>query len=98
MSRGVEIREKSIRLAFAVDGVTQRHTLMLNGKPLPPTPANIKYAHRLAAEIREKIGLGTYSRADYFLASGDTGSLTTLSTQLDTWIGTQRIEASTKAG
>jgi integrase len=29
-----------------------RRTLNLAGKPMPPTAANLKYAHRLAAEIR----------------------------------------------
>jgi integrase len=44
---GVEIRERSIRLSFVLDGAPERHTLMLNGAPMPPTPANIKYANRL---------------------------------------------------
>ena len=94
---GVEIRDKSIRLSFAHEGKPHRHTLMLNGSPLPPTPANVKYAHRLAAEIRDKIRHGTFSLAEYFPASGDGGTLT-VGGQLDNWLAAQRIEASTRAG
>ena len=65
---------------------------------MPPTPANIRYAERLAAEIREKIRLGLFSMAEYFPASGDTAQVVTVATQLDTWLAAQRIESSTKAG
>ena len=34
---------------------------MLNTEPMAPTQANIKFAHRLASEIREKIKYGTFS-------------------------------------
>jgi integrase len=96
---GVEIREQSIRLFFVADGVRQKHTLMLNGKALPPTAANLKYANRLAVEIREKIKHGgTFSVAEYFPASGDTGEVLTVRTQLDDWLASQRIEASTRDG
>lgn len=70
---------------------------MVGGAPMAPTPANIKYAHRLAAEIKDKIRHGTYNAADYFQAD-DTGTGLILGSQLDTWLGTQRIEASTRAG
>lgn len=94
---GVEVRDRSIRLAFTLEGKAQRHTLMLNGAPMPPTPANVKYAHRLAVEIRDKIRHGTFSLSEYFPASGTGGTLT-LGGQLDTWLAAQRIEASTRAG
>lgn len=94
---GLEIRERSIRIAFTLDGRQQRRTLQLNGKPLPPTPSNIKHAERLAAEIKDKIRLGVFSVAEYFPEDGDTGVLT-VSGLLDTWIKTQRLEASTLAG
>lgn len=94
---GVEVRERSIRLSFVLDGAPQRQTLMVNGNPMLPTPANVKYAHRLAAEIRDKIRHGTFSMAEYFPASGAGGTLT-VGHQLDTWLAAQRIESSTKAG
>jgi integrase len=94
---GLEVRERSIRIAFTFEGKPERRTLQLNGQPLAPTPANIKHAHRLAAEIKDKIRLGVFSLHEYFPASGDTGTLT-VAGQLDTWIDTQRLETSTLAG
>lgn len=69
---------------------------MLNGVPMAPTPKNLKYAARLAEEIRDKIRHGTFSMAEYFPASGIAGVLT-VSQQLDTWLEGQRIEPSTRA-
>ncbi|WP_201525066.1 Arm DNA-binding domain-containing protein, partial [Bordetella pseudohinzii] len=94
---GVEIREKSIRISFTLEGAKKRETLKVNGTPMPPTPANIRYAERLAIEIREKIRHGTFSMAEYFPesvaeADGTAGG------QLDVWVGSQRIENSTKDG
>ncbi|MDE2419519.1 MAG: DUF3596 domain-containing protein [Burkholderiales bacterium] len=66
---GVEVREKSIRVNFTYQGKSRKETIVTNGEPLPPTPANIKYAYRLAAEIKEKIKHGTFVYADYFPAS-----------------------------
>lgn len=94
---GVEIRKNSIRIRFTLDGKPQWPTLMVNGEPLPPTPANIKYARRLAAEVRERIRHGTFSMAEYFPASGNGGGLT-VEDWLETWIGTQKVEDSTRAG
>lgn len=94
---GVEIRERSIRLSFMIEGKPNRHTLMIDGKPMAPTPANVKYARRLAIEIRERIRTGTYSEVEYFPASGTKTTLT-VGAWLDTWLATQRIELSTKDG
>ncbi|MEM5384185.1 DUF3596 domain-containing protein [Paraburkholderia phymatum] len=94
---GVEIRARSIRLNFTLEGKRQRPTLMLNGKPIPPTPANIKYARRLISEITEKIRAGTFSMVEYFPASGSPSGMT-VKGWLDTWLNTQRIEQSTKDG
>lgn len=91
---GVEIRPGSIRFTFLPD----RPTLMVNGAPLKPTPPNIKYAHRLAAEIREKIKHGTFSMLEYFPASGDVGAPMTVGKQLDSWLAGHRIESSTRDG
>jgi integrase len=95
---GLEIRERSIRLSFVLDGMPQRHTLMLNGAPMPPTAANIRYASRLASEIRDRIRHGTFSLVEYFPAAGSTGVQATVSSQLDTWLTGQRIAASTRDG
>jgi integrase len=94
---GVEVRAKSIRLSFTMDGTRQRHTLTVNGKPMSPTPANVKDANRLIVEICECIRAGTFSLIEYFPASGTPTSLT-VSDWLGTWLNTQRVEASTKAG
>ncbi|WP_168921857.1 site-specific integrase [Polaromonas vacuolata] len=94
---GVNIRPNSIRVTFTLDGKQQHRTLTLNGKPMPPTSANLKYAERLVAEIKEKIRLSTFSMAEYFRAAGDGGKLT-VGAQLDTWLKGQRIEESTRAG
>jgi integrase len=63
---GVEVREKSIRLFFVHNGERCRETLTVAGKPAAPTAANVKYAHRVAAEIRDKIRLGTFVLAEFF--------------------------------
>jgi len=96
-SGGVEIRDSSIRLSFTLDGKRQRHTMMMNGKPMAPTPANLKYAHRLIAEICERIRTGTFSLIEYFPVSGMPTALT-VSDWLETWLKAQRIEPSTRSG
>ncbi len=98
LGTGVEVRGNSIRLAFAYEGEAHRHTLMLNGKPMRPTAPNVKHAHRLAVEIREKIRHGIFSLAEYF-PEADTGASPaplTVATQLDDWLASQRIEQSTR--
>jgi integrase len=66
---GVEVRAASIRLKFVLAGKTERETLRLNGKPLPPTPANVAYARRLAADVRRAIDNGAFAWADFFPGS-----------------------------
>jgi integrase len=95
--KGVEVRAKSIRLFFVLDGSRHRETLMLNGEPMSPTPANVKYAHRLADEIRQRIWHGTFSMVEYFPACGQGAGLT-VAGQLETWLEAQRVEHSTRAG
>ena len=95
---GVEVRGNSIRVQFTFNGEVLRRTLNLDGKPLRPTAANLKYAHRLAAEIRERIRFGSFSLAEYFPADGDVGQPLTVGTQLDDRLAAQRLEASTSAG
>lgn len=91
---GVEVRAKSIRFTF----VPGKPTLTVNGVPAKPTPANVKWAHRLAAEIRERMRFGTFSMAEYFPLAGTAGAPVTVASQLDSWLAGQRIEASTRAG
>lgn len=97
---GVEVRERSIRLAFMHEGQLRRETIRTEGKPIAPTPANVKYAHRLAVEIRDKLRHGTFVYADYFPASpfATTGRGPTVADQLDTWLGLQVKEPSTMRG
>lgn len=94
---GVEVRETSIRLKFVFDGSTQKVTLRLNGAPMPPTPANVRYATRLAEEIREKIKHDAFSMAEYFPANGNQAGVLTVGEQLKTWLEVQKIEPSTRA-
>jgi integrase len=95
---GVEVRDNSIRVQFTLDGEVLRRTLNVEGKPLPPTAANLRYAHRLAAEIRDRIRFGTFSLSEYFPADGDVAQPLTVGAQLDDWLAAQRLEASTSAG
>jgi integrase len=70
---------------------------MVNGKPMLPTPANVKYANRLIIEICERIRTGTFSFVEYFPASGGPTTLT-VESWLASWLGTQRVEDSTRRG
>ena len=63
---------------------------------MPPTTANIRYAQRLAAEIREKVQLGTFSMGEYFPVGGDTAAVVTLEEQFSTWMASRRISESTR--
>ena len=76
VSNGVEVREGSIRLKFTYEGRRYAQTLMLNGQPIKPTAPNVRHAHRLASEIKQKIKHGTFSMAETFPASGSGGTLT----------------------
>lgn len=91
---GLEIREKSIRFTF----VPGKPTLTVNGEPAKPTPANVKWALRLAAEIRERMRFGTFSMTEYFPLAGTAGAPVTVAAQLDTWLLGLRIEQSTREG
>lgn len=88
---GVEARDNSIRIHFTYQGAARKETLKTDGKAMAPTPANLKYAHRLAAEIKDKIRHETFVYGDYFPASANatTGQGTTMADQLDLWLGVQ---------
>ena len=95
---GVEIREGSIRIQFVYEGRVVRKTLVLDGRVLPPSVTNIKYARRLAEEIKDRIRLSSFSLAEYFPADGNLGQPLTVAGQLDDWLDAQRLEVSTVAG
>lgn len=98
---GVEVREGSIRITFTWQGKARKETVKTNGEPIPPTPRNVAYASRLAAEIRDKIRHGAFNYFDYFPASthANTGQAGTVADQLDLWIGLQTDkESSTLKG
>lgn len=92
---GVEVREKSIRLSFVYEGRVCRETLKTDGAPLAPTPANVKYARRLAIEIKDRIRCGAFNYADYFPASQNatSGRAVTVGEQLGLWLSTQTDKA-----
>jgi integrase len=98
---GVEVRESSIRIAFVYEGQPRKETLRIDGAPAKPTPSNVKWAHRVAAEIKDKIRHGTFAYADYFPASqhATTGRGRTVGDQLDSWLALQTTkESSTLKG
>lgn len=70
---GVEARATSIRIFFVWQNHRYRETLTLNGQPIKPTPANLRYAERTAAEIRDRIRLGSFAIADFFPDSARAG-------------------------
>lgn len=92
-SQGLEIRPASMRVHFTWQGKRYRPTLTTGGVPMQPTPANIRFAERLAAEVRERIRLGTFSYFDYFGA--DTGSAQTLEKVFERWMGGLLVEKAT---
>jgi integrase len=97
--RGVEVRGNSLRIRYTLAGKEQAHTVTSNGQPLTPTPPNIAFAERLAAEIRQRIRLGTFSAAEFFPQSGaDTGDGLRLGEQMQTWLDAQRLADSTRKG
>src|SRR5574343_1591421 len=96
---GVEVRASSIRITWTEpDGTPRRETLTVNGRPMAPTPANIKHAHRIAAEVKDKARHGVLVLSDYFPDSKRAGPGTTVAAQLGAWLGTLRGEASTRKG
>ena len=98
--RGVQVRTGSIRLRFSYNGQLIQKRLVINGKPLTPTPSNIKYAERLLAEIKDKIRFGTFNVAEYFgdHIENDSAPAITVIAFMRYWLEAQRIEESTWAG
>jgi len=96
---GIEVRGNSIRIKIEYGNRTIRERLTLDGRTLEATPANIKYAHRLAQEIRRRIAQGTFELAEYFpdskqLTPADTPTLGKLA---DLWLQSKgRLSEATK--
>lgn len=98
---GVELRETSIRIVFSYQGRQVKETLFLDNKPLAPTPANAKYAKRIATEVRAKINSGDFVYADYFPHSpravkSKPANVAMLHDVMDTWLKLLERKASTK--
>lgn len=74
--------------------------MYLNDAPLPPTPANAKYARRVAIEIKRKIQSGAFNYADYFPHSPQAASKVSagelLFDVMDKWHKLLELKASTK--
>lgn len=97
---GVEKRERSIRIRFEYRGKLRKETLYLDDAPVPPTPANLKYAARVATEIKRKIADGTFKYADYFPHSTHADEpeegAAMLHDVMDTWLKVHPVKGSTK--
>ncbi len=63
---GVEVRERSIRLTFTFRGRNYKETLKRDGVVVAPTAANVKFAQRLALEIKARITAGQFDLAAFF--------------------------------
>src|ERR1700758_780382 len=88
----VEPLKGSIRLKFTVAGARCVEPLALK-----PTPANIKAAERLLAQVQQAIDRGVYSREDFFEAKPDAPtSNPTVSEYAVEWLKTWAGASSTK--
>lgn len=96
----IELREGSIRVRFTYRGRSRKETLYINDEPMSPTPANAKYAARLAVEIKRKITEGSFVYADYFPRSPHKDEaepgVPMLHAVMDKWLRLHDIKASTK--
>lgn len=97
---GIELRENSIRVRFTYRGRARKETLYLNDEPLTPTPANAKYATRIAAEIKRKVADGSFVYAEYFPNSPRAHEVEVgvpmLFDVMDKWIRLHDVKESTK--
>lgn len=96
---GVEARDSSIRIKFVLDGETIRERLTLNGKSLAPTPANMKYATRVAADVRKAIAQGVFDYAAFFPDSprAQAKAPDAFGTLADLWLKSKgQLQAATK--
>jgi integrase len=94
---GVEIRGKSIRTQFSLNGEVVRRALRRDGMAVPPSADYLGEATRLAAEIRSRIADGTFCHSEYFPAPRKDGRPISVGEHLDAWLAVQRIEPTTAA-
>lgn len=101
----VELRLASIRIHFQFQGVRHKERLAVNGEALMPTPAKVKYARRVAAEIGERIRAGTFKYEHYFpdspYASGANSARADAQVPLvydvlDRWLRVHDLKSSTR--
>ena len=91
---GVEIRGHSLRVRFTYHGKR-----CLERLDLPPTPANIKAAVKLAARIRQEIELGVFDYVATFPGSAAAPKpVPSFCEYVKTWLGTLTCEKSTADG
>jgi integrase len=88
---GVEALATSIRVSFTWQGTRHRETLGLK-----PTPANIKYATRLVADIKKQIASGTFEYAKFFPGTKHATGGVTFKEFADKWLSLQVLEHSSK--
>jgi integrase len=103
MKPTVEVRPRSIRILFQFRGERRRETLYIDGEPMPPTPANVKYARRVAGEIGDKIKSGIFKYEEYFpdslaaVADNATQPVVPLLFDVfDAWLRVADLKASTR--
>lgn len=87
----VEPLKTAIRLKFTVHGKRSVETL-----DLPPTPANLKAAARIMANVQASIQAGYYRREDHFTAAGRAQTRQTFKEYADEWLKTKVIAKSTR--
>lgn len=86
----IEPLKTAIRLKFTVYGQRRVETL-----DLPPTPANLKAAARVMANVQAAIQAGYYRREDHFSADR-ASSRQTFKEYADEWLKTKVIAKSTR--
>jgi integrase len=100
---GVEVRPTSLRIVFQYRGKRCRKTLCIAGRPLPPTPANVKYAYRVAAEIGDKIQADKFAYKDYFpggpaaISCDEDVAVPLLFDVFDRWLRVADLKSSTRS-
>ncbi len=87
---GVEPLASSIRLRFTYQGKRRYETLELK-----PTPANIKAAERLAAQVRREIAAGVFDYAATFPNSAAAPKAKTFAEFAKEWLTSKVVEQST---
>lgn len=89
---GVEIRGTSIRIVFYYEGKQYKERLTVNGKSLQPSPANMKYAAKVAQEVKRKISLKIFDWLEYFPDSKNAHRETpkTFGAIADLWLESKR--------